>query len=118
LEKRVIIATGSTLLAVLRTCALQWQQATLNENARLIGDSAKELLGRVSKFAEHLDNMGSSLETAVRHYNSAVGSYNNRLLPGARATAELAGETAVPAELESIDLAPREIETKKLPVAN
>ena len=118
LEKRVIIATGSTLLAVLRTCALQWQQATLNENARLIGDSAKELLGRVSKFAEHLDNMGSSLETAVRHYNSAVGSYNNRLLPGARATAELAGETAVPAELESIDLAPRETQTKKLPAAN
>ena len=117
LERRIIIATGSTLLAVLRTCALQWQQATLNENARLIGDSAKELLGRVTKFAEHLDNMGTSLESAVKHYNSAVGSYNTRLLPGARDTAALAGESAVPTALESIDLAPREAQTKKLPAA-
>jgi len=115
LEKRIIIATGSTLLAVLRTCALQWQQATLNENARLIGDSAKELLGRVTKFAEHLDNMGTSLESAVKHYNSAVGSYNTRLLPGARDTAALAGESAVPTALESIDLAPREAQPRRLP---
>ena len=117
LEKRVIIATGSTLLAVLRTCALQWQQATLNENARLIGDSAKELLGRITKFAEHLDNMGTSLAGAVKHYNSAVGSYNTRLLPGARDTADLAGETAGPTALDSIDIAPRETQTKKLPAA-
>jgi DNA recombination protein RmuC len=118
LEKRVIIATGSTLLAVLRTCALQWQQATLNENARLIGDSAKELLGRITKFAEHLDNMGSNLENAVKHYNSAVRSYNTRLLPSARDTAELAGEIAAPQEIDTIALTTQDTPTKRLPTAD
>ena len=117
LDKRVIITTGSTLLAVLRTCAMQWQQATLNENARLIGDSARELLGRITKFAKHLENVGSSLEDAVKNYNSAIGSYNSRLLPGARDTAELAGEPVQPEALESIDLMPREAQTKKLPAS-
>ena len=118
LDKRVIITTGSTLLAVLRTCAMQWQQATLNENARLIGDSARDLLGRIDIFAGHLDKMGTSLEGAVKNFNAAVGSYNQRLLPGARATAELAGETAAPKAVEAIDLMPREAPARKLPPAD
>jgi DNA recombination protein RmuC len=101
MRQGVIITTASTLLALLRTCALQWQQAKLNENARLIGEQAKELLERVVTFADHLQKVGKGLETASKGYNQAVGSFNTRLLPSARTTAELAHELAsAPDELE------------------
>lgn len=110
LDKRVIITTASTLLALLRTCALQWQQAKLNENARRIGDSARELLSRIGVFAEHLEKVGKGLEAATKGYNNAVGSFNSRLLPGARDTAELAGvPERVPVDLEPAATAPREL---------
>jgi DNA recombination protein RmuC len=114
----VIICTSSTLLALLRTCALQWRQAKLNENARKIGDSAKELLVRISTFAEHLEKVGKGLENATKGYNSAVASFNSRLLPGARDTAELAGDlNSVPDELEPANTALREVSARALPAA-
>ena len=100
LSKGVIITTASTLLALLRTCAIQWQQAKLNENARRIGENAKELLDRIGKFAEHLDKVGAGLTSATKTFNAAVGSFNTRLLPSARDTAELAG---------ALELAPEEL---------
>ena len=110
LDKRVVITTASTLLALLRTCALQWQQAKLNENARRIGDSARDLLSRIGVFAEHLEKVGKGLEAAAKGYNSAVGSFNSRLLPGARDTAELAGAPErPPAELDPVVTVPREM---------
>ena len=116
LDQRVVITTASTLLALLRTCALQWQQAKLNENARKIGESAKELLGRISVFAEHLEKVGKGLETASKGYNSAVGSFNGRLLPGARETAELAGDLErIPDELEPAATVLREVNGRAIP---
>jgi DNA recombination protein RmuC len=116
LQSRVIICTSSTLLALLRTCALQWQQAKLNENARRIGDSAKELLLRIGTFAEHLERVGKGLESATKGYNAAVASFNSRLLPGARDTAELAGDVRiVPEEMEPANTALREVNTRALP---
>jgi DNA recombination protein RmuC len=101
LEKRVIICTSSTLLALLRTCAIQWQQAKLNENARRIGENAKDLLARIATLAEHLQRVGKNLDSATKAFNDAVGSYNSRLLPKARDTAELAGDLAnAPEELD------------------
>jgi DNA recombination protein RmuC len=118
MHARVIICTSSTLLALLRTCALQWQQAKLNENARRIGESAKELLTRISTFAEHLEKVGKGLESATKGYNSAVASFNSRLLPGARDTAELAGDlNSVPDELEPANTALREVSARALPAA-
>jgi DNA recombination protein RmuC len=112
----VVITTASTLLALLRTCALQWQQAKLNENARKIGESAKELLVRITVFAEHLEKVGKGLETASKGYNSAVGSFNGRLLPGARETAELAGDLErIPDELEPAATVLREVNGRALP---
>jgi DNA recombination protein RmuC len=116
LNARVVICTSSTLLALLRTCALQWQQAKLNENARRIGESAKELLVRISTFADHLGKVGKGLESATKSYNSAVGSFNSRLLPGARDTAELAGDlNAAPEDLEPANTALREVGGRALP---
>jgi DNA recombination protein RmuC len=116
LDQRVVITTASTLLALLRTCALQWQQAKLNENARRIGESAKELLVRISVFAEHLEKVGKGLESASRSYNSAIGSFNGRLLPGARETAELAGNLErIPEEIEPAATVLREVNGRALP---
>jgi len=110
IESRVIICTASTLLALLRTCALQWQQAHLNENARRIGDNAKVMLDRVATFAEHLDRVGSGLSGAVKGYNAAVGSFNSRLLPSARDTAKLAGSLdRMSEDLETVDPNLREV---------
>lgn len=101
LDQRVIITTPSTLLALLRTCALQWQQSKLNENARRIGGHAKELLVRIQNVADDLQKVGRNLDQATKAFNEAVGSYNRRLVPKARDTAELAGELeAAPAELD------------------
>ena len=115
LEKRIIITTASTLLALLRTCALQWQQAKINENARAIGAKAKELLDRINTFAGHLSKVGSGLESAAKSYNLAVGSFNGRLLPGARDTAELAGTLEVTEELEQASTTLREVSRPALP---
>ena len=107
LDARVIIVTPSTLLALLRTCALQWQQAKLNENARQIGENAKELLKRLQKFAGDVGAIGRSLDSATKAYNEAVGSFNRRLLPAARDTADLAGELG--AGLEDLDAQSRAV---------
>ena len=119
LAKGVVITTPSTLLALLRTCALQWQQAKLNDNARRIGENARTLLERIGAFVEHLQRIGKGLETATKAFNGAVGSFNSRLLPSARATAELAGvlEQAAPAEVAPVELAPRDVEARLLDAA-
>jgi DNA recombination protein RmuC len=67
-------------------------------------------------FAEHLEKVGKGLETASKGYNSAVGSFNGRLLPGARETAELAGDLErIPDELEPAATVLREVNGRALP---
>jgi len=120
LNRGVVITTASTLLALLRTCALQWQQAKLAENAQRIGESARELLGRIRVFADHLDKVGRGLEGAAKNYNSAVASFNSRLLPGARDTAALAGDLdRVPQDLAPASESLREVPgaARELPAA-
>lgn len=89
LNKKIIIATPSTLFVLLRTFGMQWQHASINENARRIGEEAKELVKRFGSFSDHLEKVGKELQSATVAYNDAVGSWNRRLLPGARATAKL-----------------------------
>jgi DNA recombination protein RmuC len=104
LKVGIIITTPSTLLALLRICALQWKQAAVTENAQKIGESAKELLDRIITFADHLQTVGKGIESATKAYNKAVGSFNTRLLTSARATAEFAADLErLPAELDQAD---------------
>lgn len=100
LDSRVIITTPALLLALLRTCAIQWQQAKLADNARHIGEKATELVDRVKTFADHLDKVRKGLDQASKGYNDAIASYNGRLLPGSRDLAEMAGRN--PAELDEL----------------
>lgn len=94
LRARVLIATPTTLVALLRTVAIYWQQQALAENARKIADEGQELYKRLATFAGHLDGVGTGLESAMRRYNLAVGSLERSVLPSARRLKELRATTA------------------------
>ncbi|MDA0667964.1 MAG: DNA recombination protein RmuC [Planctomycetota bacterium] len=90
MEKKILLATPVTLLALLRTVSLYWQQEKLARNAAEIASLAKEYHGRVRTFTEHLSKTGSGLTSAVKAFNSAVGSYNHKILPQGKRLEELA----------------------------
>ena len=81
LRSRVLIATPTTLMALLRTVALYWQQRSVVENAEIIAKVAHELYDRVAVFQGHLGGIGHNLRRALGAYNAAVGSYTSKLLP-------------------------------------
>lgn len=112
MEDRVILATPTTLIVLLRSVAFGWQQEQLAENSQRISEAGKELFERAVKFAEHLSDLGLNLERATKSFNSAVGSWEARVLPGAKRLKELGATKNPDAELPSIepvDVAPRTI---------
>ena len=81
LRARVLIATPTTLVALLRTVALYWQQRSVVENAETIARVAHELYDRAANFQNHLGAVGAGLKKALNAYNNAVGSYVGKLMP-------------------------------------
>jgi DNA recombination protein RmuC len=92
----VIIATPSTLIALLKTVAYGWRQAAVADNAALIRDLGQQLHRRLCTFTDHLSKAGRSLGSAVEAYNSAVGSLERQVLPGARKFTDLGAATGEP----------------------
>ena len=88
-ERKVILATPTTLIALLRTVAHAWTQEALAEKARDIHRLGRELHERLATMNGHLDKVGRSLATAVGAYNQAVGSLEARVLVSARRLSEL-----------------------------
>ena len=86
---RVILATPTTLVALLRSVAYGWQQAAISENAEHIRDLAQDLYKRLYTFCSHLQRVGKHLDDSVDNYNKAIGSLERQLLPGARKFTEL-----------------------------
>jgi len=89
IQSKVIIATPTTFIALLRTVAMSWQQQKLTENAQKIADAGTELYERICTFQEHLDRIGSSLDASVKNYNKAIGSFTSRVLPGVKKLEDL-----------------------------
>lgn len=108
LRQKVIIATPSSLMALLKTVAHGWRQMELNENATVIRDLGQALYQRLATFSGHLAKVGSSLTASVNAYNSAVGSMERQVMPGARKFSEL----GVSAKKELENLEPLDVSTR------
>jgi len=111
LRQQIIIATPSNLIALLKTVAYQWRQDQLAENAEQIKRLAQDMHDRLSTFTGHLAKLGKQLEGSVKAYNSAVGSMERKVLPGARKFVELGVQAKQEIEpLNDIETTAREIE--------
>lgn len=103
LAQNVIIATPSTLIALLKTVAYGWRQSAVAHNAALIRDLGQELYRRLSTFGGHLGRMGQRLGGAVEAYNAAVGSLERQVMSQARRFNELGVTADAPlAEIEQV----------------
>ncbi len=112
LQQKVVIATPTTLVALLKVIAYGWREQKLAENAEEIHKLGEELHKRLAVFAEHLDRLGRSLGSSVDHYNKAVGSFERQLVPGARRFPEMGVRSGkeLP-QLEPLDHLPRKVES-------
>ena len=104
LGKHVVLASPATLLVLLKTVALNWQQADMSTSAAEVLKLGTELYERVGTLASHLSKMGSSLDRSVEDYNRFVSSFESRFLVTARkfpATGIVSDELSAVAELDS-----------------
>ncbi len=110
IQKRVIIATPTTFIALLRAIAYGWRQEQMTKNAQEISELGRQLYERMRAMIQHFENIGLSLERAISSYNKAVGSMESRILPSVRRFKELgvtgAEEIAI---LEQVDQIPRKL---------
>jgi DNA recombination protein RmuC len=118
-NQQVIIATPTTLIALLRAVAYGWRQETIAESARQISDLGRELYSRLATFTEHVAKVGRGLESAIRSYNEAVGSLETRVLPSARKFKEHGVAPAAElAEVDVLDRSIRPVTAAELPPAD
>ena len=101
---RVVIATPSTLIALLLAVYHGWRQEDITKNAELISDLGKQLYKRVHTMWEHLDSLRSAIDKAVEAWNRVVGSLEHQVLPSVRRFRELKATTAEEiSELEQVE---------------
>lgn len=114
-EKRVLLASPTTLISLLRAVHLGWNQERLAENARKISEAGRELYERVVHLAGHFDRLGRSIEKSVDAYNAAVGSLEGRVLVSGRRIKELGAGTGddLP-EVKAVEGAVRTLQSPEL----
>ncbi|MCP4547447.1 MAG: DNA recombination protein RmuC [bacterium] len=114
-DKKVILATPTTLIALLRTVSFGWQQEALADNARKISDLGRDLYERLSILGGHFGDLGKSLGRSVDIYNKAVGSLETRVLSAARKFPELGvpSKREIP-EVQPVDRTARSLESPEL----
>jgi DNA recombination protein RmuC len=110
-ENNIVLASPILILSILRVVKMSWQSHDLAENAKDIAEAGATLYKRLGVFTEHLDKMGHSMQTSIKHYNNAVGSFERNVLPQARKFEELHA-LSTPQSLEapkSLEIAPRTV---------
>ena len=105
----VVLATPTTLMALLRAVAYGWRQERLTAHAEEAGRLGKDLYERMAVLAEHLNDVGQALGKSVLAYNKAVGSLETRILPAARRFKEI----GVSSEKDIPALGPIEVVSRK-----
>jgi DNA recombination protein RmuC len=115
-ESRVLLATPTTLIGLLRVVASGWQQEALADNAREVQQLGRELYKRLATFGDHLARTGRSLNGAVDAYNKAVGSLEHSVLPQARRFQDLGvgGADRDLPELEPLNAVARAVQAPEL----
>ncbi len=113
-EKRILLATPASLIALLRSVSVSWQQHAQTENAQKIAEAAQELFTRIVTFTEYLEKIRGGLDAANRAFNQAVGNYESRIKPSGEKLQKLGGGTG---GKELADLSPVDA-TLRLPPAS
>jgi DNA recombination protein RmuC len=111
MNNKIILTTPTTLIVVLKSVAMSWQQHNITENAMQIMDAAMDFYSRVNVFADHFDKVGNGLKSALKGYNDAAGSWDSRVLPAGRKLEQLKAtdNKGVLPEIEIIDKPVRSI---------
>lgn len=114
MRRKVVLASPSTLLALLRTVAFTWQQDSLTRSARELLALGTELHARLGTLGGHVTKMGDSLRRSVESYNAMVGTLETRVLVSARRFTELGIAHEELAELRPTDAGPRVLTAPEL----
>jgi len=119
MQQKVILATPTSFVALLRAVAYGWRQESLAENAQHIREVGEDLYARLATFAEHLGKVGKNLNNSVQHYNKAVASFDTRVLPGARKFTEMGISSKKTVEnIDQVETTTRNIEIQSITSQN
>jgi len=117
IEQKVIMATPTTLIALLRAIAYGWKQESLSKHAEEVSLLGHELYKRLIDMTSHFSKMGKSLSAAVEAYNKGIGSLESRVLVSARKFRDL-GAASSHVELEELNLIEKIVKGQDCPDEN
>jgi DNA recombination protein RmuC len=104
-EKRILLATPASLIALLRSVSVSWQQHAQTDNAQKIAEAAQEFYARVVRFTEHFEKIRAGLDRANSAFNDAASSFQTRVRPAGERLAELGGANSAKelADIQPLD---------------